>query len=123
MASEFLSPAGLPVADENLPASAYAFGEIAEAKTYQRLFQTALALYLYRHEFGSYPNTLSELTPRFLPYVPKDPFYGNPLRYRREGHDFKVWSVGDNLKDENEAPREWLKGEFAYQFGFNAAQL
>jgi len=100
MAGELLSPAGLRF-ETNLPESAYTFEVIAEAKAYQRLMETALALHLYRHKFGSYPTTLSALVPRFLPDLPKDPFDGKLLRYRCERHRFKVWSVGSNLKDEN----------------------
>jgi len=117
MAGEVMWPAGLRV-ERYLPETAYSFEQIAEVKTHQRLLQTALALCLYRHEFDSYPKTLSELVPKFLPEVPKDPFDGKPLRYRCEGQGFKVWSVGSNLKDENGAPRKWLDGDICLSIRF-----
>ena len=40
------------------------------------------------------PNSLKEV----LPHVPVDPFDGKPLRYRKEGDDFVVYSVGESLK-------------------------
>lgn len=110
MAGDILWPGGLRF-ERILPETASTFEEIATAKAYQRLMQTALALSLYRREHGSYPKSLSALVPRFLPDLTKDPFDGKPLRYRCEGQGFKVWSVGSDLKDENGAPRKWLDGD------------
>ncbi|MCS7263856.1 MAG: type II secretion system protein GspG [Armatimonadetes bacterium] len=99
MAGELLIPSGLGV-ERNLPELAWLFEIIAKTKAHQRLLQTALALSQYRHKRGSYPATLSELVPNYLPYVPKDPFDGKTLRYRKEEQGFKLWSVGDDLTDD-----------------------
>lgn len=56
-----------------------------------------LALRAFRLEAGSLPETLSELVPRHLDAVPRDPFDGAPLRYSRE--KLKVWAVGLDLED------------------------
>lgn len=54
-----------------------------------------LALRLYYLQTGLYPETLAELSQRLLPQVPRDPFgAGEPLRYRREGDTYRLWSVG-----------------------------
>jgi hypothetical protein len=44
----------------------------------------------WRVRNGSFPAALSEAMPR----VPQDPFDLKPIRYRREGNGFVVWSVG-----------------------------
>ena len=56
------------------------------------------------------PNRISNLVPKFLPTVPIDPFDGKPLRYRSEGTNWVIWSVGSDLKDDN---AEWH--EFKYR--------
>ena len=99
MAGEMLISSGFK-SERNLPELARSFEVIAETKALQRLLQAALALSLYRHEIGSYPVALADLVPRCLPEVPKDPFDGKPVRYRRKGKGFKLWSVGSNLKDD-----------------------
>ncbi|MCS7191486.1 MAG: hypothetical protein NZ937_00680, partial [Armatimonadetes bacterium] len=66
----------------------------------QRIAQTAIALRLYWHEHGRYPENLSQLVPKFLSSVPIDPFDGKPIRYKRLKQGFKIWSVGENLKDD-----------------------
>jgi len=66
----------------------------------QRLGQVAVALRLYRHEHGRYPEALEELVPKYLPSLPVDPFDGKPLRYKRLAKGFKIWSVGMDMKDD-----------------------
>jgi hypothetical protein len=72
----------------------------ADFHALQRLGQVAVALRLYRHEHGRYPETLEELVPKYLPSLPVDPFDGKPLRYKRLAKGFKVWSVGWDMKDD-----------------------
>ena len=72
----------------------------ATSHAWQRLGQVAVALRLYRHEHGRYPETLEELVPKYLPSLPVDPFDGKPLRYKRLAKGFKVWSVGWDMKDD-----------------------
>jgi len=76
------------------------FRGVADAKAHQRIFQVSLALHMFWQEHGRYPETLSDLVPRYLPTVPKDPFDGKPLRYRRDKNGFRVWSIGTDLKDD-----------------------
>ncbi len=68
------------------------------------LMLTRFALHAYRKEVGSYPNTLNELTPKYLKKVPIDTFSGEILRYRREGKSYKLWSVGPDSRDDNARP-------------------
>ncbi|MGA2140550.1 MAG: hypothetical protein ABSH14_16970 [Verrucomicrobiia bacterium] len=71
---------------------------------------TACALRRYELTHGKPPEQLTDLVPDLLSLVPIDPFDGKPLRYRREGSEWVIWSVGSDLKDDNAA---WH--EFKYQ--------
>jgi hypothetical protein len=81
------------------------------------LGETAIALRLYRKEHGRYPENLSALVPRYLPSVPADPFDGKPLRYRREGTGFRLWSIGPDRKDDGGVegkPGWWVQGDIVW---------
>ncbi|MEO7715026.1 MAG: hypothetical protein ABIY70_02385 [Capsulimonas sp.] len=56
-----------------------------------RVIQTAAVLLLWKLNHGAFPEKLSTLGP-----VPMDPFTSAPLRYRREGAGFVVYSVGED---------------------------
>lgn len=56
-----------------------------------------LALKAYKDERGRLPESLRELVPGYLPYVPLDPFDGNQLRYSKEKR--VIYSLGEDLKD------------------------
>ncbi|MDZ4286439.1 MAG: hypothetical protein U0984_00680, partial [Prosthecobacter sp.] len=65
--------------------------------------QAAIACALERHYLRSqtYPQTLDELVPAFLPEVPVDVMDGKPMRYRRtEEGRFHLWSVALDGKDD-----------------------
>jgi hypothetical protein len=71
---------------------------------------TACALRRYELTNGNPPDHLTDLVPDTMPSVPIDPFDGKPLRCRREGKEWVIWSVGSDLKDDSAA---WH--EFKYQ--------
>jgi hypothetical protein len=69
------------------------------------LLETALALRAYKLEQGTYPNSLDALVPGYLPAVPQDPLNVNkPLRYKRDGAKYKLWSIGPDRKDDGGLP-------------------
>jgi hypothetical protein len=72
-----------------------------------RLIDVAFALAAFRVEKGSYPERLSDLSPKHLATVPKD-FFDNDadLHYRREGAGYLLYSVGPNGKDDGGKTRE-----------------
>lgn len=49
---------------------------------------------------GATPDRLSDLVPQYLTAVPRDPFGGGELRYRRDPDAFTVYSVGLDGKDD-----------------------
>jgi hypothetical protein len=65
------------------------------------------ALKSYRLAHGVPPERLADLVPVFLPTAPIDPFDGKPLRYRSDGTNWVIWSVGFDLKDDNAAWHEF----------------
>lgn len=66
-----------------------------------RLMQTAVALEQNRSENGGrFPDTLASLSPNFLPAIPTDPFDGKPLRYRKKGSGYQLYSIGKNMQDD-----------------------
>ena len=77
-------------------------GELAETMrecamiAHARVFRAGLALMRYRKAHGAFPDRLDQIEPA----VRLDPFTGGPLRYRKEGAGFLVYSVGPNLRDD-----------------------
>ncbi len=75
-------------------------GEGAVARL--RICQTVLAVERYRRkQGGTLPHTLADVSAELVNGVPKDPFDGQPLRYRKlPTVGYTVWSVGPNRIDD-----------------------
>ena len=73
-----------------------------------RTAQVGLAVERYRLASGSLPDTLSDLVPAYLGAVPKDPFDGKELRYKKLETGFVVYSIGEDGNDDGgkEKPRK-----------------
>ena len=56
--------------------------------------RAALAVERYRLKEGEYPERLSDIVPKFIEQIPKDPFDGNDLRYKKLPDGFVVYSIG-----------------------------
>jgi hypothetical protein len=59
-----------------------------------------LALELYHREHGKWPESLNELSPKYLPTLPADPITGKPLHYKIVGDQPIVYSVGVDGDDD-----------------------
>lgn len=74
------------------------------------VMRTGIAVERFRNARGAPPVQLTDLTPEYLPAIPRDPFDGNPVRYHRLENGYRVYSVGVNLVDdggdETELPRD-----------------
>jgi hypothetical protein len=68
-----------------------------------QLTRVAFALAIYRAEYGEYPERLEQLVPGILPELPSDPFTGRPFVYQRTDDGFRLYSVGDNQRDDGGA--------------------
>jgi len=73
-----------------------------------RTARAGLAIERYRLAAGKLPDTLAELIPTYLDAVPKDPFDGKDLRYRKLETGFVVYSIGGDGNDDGgkERPRK-----------------
>lgn len=100
-----------------LPALGRASIVQARSEARIRAGKLALALKIYKAKKGVYPQSLKSLTPAILPQLPKDPFTGKDYVYRREGEGFLVYSVGQNLKDDNGAfdPKRREEGDIPWR--------
>jgi hypothetical protein len=98
-----------------LPGLAGRTAREAECLAHLRLGLTAVALEQFRaaHE-NRYPDALSELTLGYLASTPADPFDGQPLRYRRKGGGYLLYSVGPDLKDDSGARVNGKEGNILF---------
>ena len=71
--------------------------------------QTALAIERYRLAKEHLPESLENLVPAYIEFVPTDPFNGHRLKYRTLETGFVVYSVGEDLTDEGGAERDGRK--------------
>ena len=68
-----------------------------------RVTRVGFAVQRFRLSTGRLPDTLEELIPTYLDTVPKDPFDGNGLRYKKRERGFVVYSVNEDLHDDGGA--------------------
>ncbi len=71
-------------------------------RTAARLEQTRIACALERWliKHGSYPDQMGQLVPEFLSRIPIDPIDDRPMRYRRSGERYQLWSLGIDGDDD-----------------------
>jgi len=84
-----------------LPAYSKSAVRDATTQAWIRLARTALALERFRLGRHRLPETLNDLTPDFLPFVPLDPFDGKPLRYHPLSTGYVVYSVDEDGNDDS----------------------
>jgi len=60
-----------------------------------------LAVLAYKAKFGVYPSNLSDVETKLGLKLPLDPWIDEPLHYRKENNGFVLYSVGENMKDDN----------------------
>ncbi|TKJ33954.1 MAG: hypothetical protein CEE38_19105 [Planctomycetes bacterium B3_Pla] len=93
----------------SLPRITVDFDTLAHVRT----ARVALAVQRYRLAVGKLPDTLADLVPAYLDGVPRDPFDGNDLRYRKLEPGFVVYSIGQDLSDDGgqeKLPQKTRKG-------------
>jgi len=65
---------------------------------------TVLATLRFKIETGHFPKTLNNLVSSgYLQTIPKDPYSSKPLVYKLTEDRFKLYSIGDNFKDDGGA--------------------
>jgi hypothetical protein len=94
------APKGAVLTAMFVPAILKGIERNAERIAQQRLILTALAVEQYRIFENRPPNSLAELTPKYLPEVPTDPFDGKEIRFRKESDGYVIYSIGpDHIDD------------------------
>ncbi|MBN2138785.1 MAG: hypothetical protein JW720_13335 [Sedimentisphaerales bacterium] len=71
-----------------------------------RTASAGLAVERYRLAEGKLPEALNELVPEYLDVVPKDPFDGAELRFKRLEKGFMVYSIGEDCSDDGGKERD-----------------
>jgi len=102
-----------------LPALKKAAQKFCQLEALREGALTALAIERYRLiHTGRTPETLTELVPDLLPGIPRDPFDGQPLRYRRLEQGYVVYSVGPDRIDHGgrEKPKKGGTSQFDVTF-------
>jgi len=76
-----------------------------------RSAQVGLAIERYRLATDKLPDTLADLLPAYLDTIPKDPFDGKDLRYKKLEAGFVVYSIGEDGNDDGgkEKPRKKVR--------------
>lgn len=98
-----------------VPATAKAANRAFRAQTHCEIVVAAAALKRYHMRHKKYPSSLDELVPEFLSEIPHDYQDGKPLRYRLDGSQFVLWSVGPNGRDDRGTSKS--KPNFSWMFG------
>lgn len=80
--------------------------------------QVAIALELYRREYGDYPSDLAALAPRYYPTMPVDHSTGEPLCYRLI--DGKPLLYGRGFDGDDDGGRRPEEGKSALKEGVDA---
>ncbi|HTU19464.1 MAG TPA: hypothetical protein VMG10_15495 [Gemmataceae bacterium] len=83
------------------PALQKVFDASRRKHVYLRSTIAALAAEGYRQKHKKWPDSLDMLCPQFLASVPRDPFDGELLRYRRVEDGVVMYSVGSDRADNN----------------------
>lgn len=81
-----------------------------------RAARAGLAVERYRLAAGKLSDSLRELVPAYLESIPKDPFDGNDMRYRRLETGFVVYSICEDLSDDG--GKEKTKGSKNWDMTF-----
>ena len=71
----------------------------------ERLVIVGFALAVHFAEHNAYPESLAELVPSVLPELPRDPWSGQDLIYRRTADGFVLYSVADDMQDNGGTPQ------------------
>lgn len=70
-----------------------------------QMLMLRLALRAYQLENSAPPPNLNALVPNYIKAVPADPFGGGePLRYKRSGVTYVLWSIGPDGRDDGGKP-------------------
>jgi hypothetical protein len=77
---------------------------MVRADAQRSVAELALAMCRYRAAMGKYPESLQELAPHLIAFVPIDPFDGKPIRLKQSEEEIVIYSVGPDGIDNGGVP-------------------
>ncbi len=80
-----------------------------------RLVICSLALQAYYTDHDAWPKRLADLTPKYLPNVPDDPFTGQPIVYQSDGPGYQLYCLPPETADWDDERRAAFN--FSYEGG------
>ena len=75
----------------------------AQIKVLVKSISLAFSCEQYYNENKQYPDSLDQISASFGVVIPKDPFSGNDLLFKRDDNGYLIYSVGVNGKDDGGA--------------------
>jgi hypothetical protein len=100
-----LPPIDDPISQMFLPGFYNLRWSFALNETQNSLLLLALALRAYRLDNSAYPKSLSQLSPRYLKAIPRDPLAPDgAFSYVAQGAKYLLYSVGPDGKDDQGTP-------------------
>lgn len=101
-----------------LPALNRAIIHTARWQTYGDATLLACAAERHRLAKGTWPATLGELTPRYLPFEPRDVLNGSPFIYRVSGDTVRLYTFGwDELDQKGQTENRLERGDWGIEIG------
>jgi len=103
----------IKLGDMRISGNGYRWGVSTKGQAKTRLIATEFALHAYQLENNTYPESLADLVPNYLPHVPADPCSESdePLIYRRTPEGYQLYSRGYDGDDDDGKPcrtaNEW----------------
>jgi len=76
----------------------------AQRRLSLQLILVEIAAEWYRHATGNYPRSVGDLLPQYLPYLPTDPFSGQPLQLRVTEGGCVAYGFGPDGDDDGGRP-------------------
>jgi len=93
-----------PLSQSFLPATEAILAQEAATHTEVRGIMLSAAVELYRSENDTYPESLADLVPDYVPELPEDPFSGQPFEYAQTPSSYLLYSVGPDMLDDGGSP-------------------
>jgi hypothetical protein len=98
-------PVGLLFPRMLMPAIGQAAVSFAVDRSWSDAMAATCAALRFRADNGAWPARAEDLVPKYLPAVPLDPWTGTPIRMAADADGFRMWSTGEDGRDDGGDPR------------------
>jgi len=90
-----------------LPGLAGVVQRVQRTEAWHRAAVLGVAACRYQAKHGRLPAALGDLSPEFVDMIPRDPFDGEPMRFRLTDQGCVIYSIGKDLVDNGGGPLDW----------------